>query len=167
MEELRAVWPDETLRQRMLMEELARSLKPKRALAPARKRRVAKAKTRKDEWAQIREAVLERANGVCEHCRAPKDRLAADHMFSGNGRRLSLQSKFTVWGLCFHCDQRKTRNDPDASFWLRAFVIHAERLENKVRDAGLDADALGYRGAAYIAAKRLSSLTIQKEAGSR
>lgn len=133
------------------------ALKPKRSVAPARELRVSQKEERRKEWEVVRSAVLERAAGVCEGCGAQPDRLAADHMFGGAGRRVSLESKFTVWALCFTCDQAKTANRPDAVLWLQWFIRHAK---HRMARAGQLAEANGYCSAADIAQARLDALEL-------
>lgn len=126
------------------------ALKPKRSLAPARKRREAKKKTHREEIGAIREAVLQRAKGVCEACNNTCGDLEVDHFFGGSRRR-SLQSETTCWALCPGCHREKTRNVPNASHWLTIFTIHASGYR--------------YERAATLARQRNDALRIQGRAG--
>lgn len=124
------------------------ALKPKRSVAPARKRRESKKKSHRDEMGAIRVAVLTRAGGLCEQCGTAQERLECDHFYGGSRRR-SEQAVETVWALCHYCHRSKTRNEPSASFWLERFINHSATY--------------GYPTGPAL--KRLESLHIQGRAG--
>lgn len=139
-----------------LQASLDRAITPKRAAAPARKRRVAKRASHREEMAGIREAVLERADDHCEACRSRTGMaLQVDHMFGGSGRRRALQSVETCWALCNLCHHAKTNSVPDAASWLESFVKHCARHHGT-----------GYAKAAVMAQARLESLQLQGRTGS-
>lgn len=132
---------------------------------PARERRKAKQVTKRETWAQIRDAVLDRAGGQCEGGVAGqvhKGMLSVDHMFGGSGRRQALQSKFTCWALCARCHWLKTENKPDAPFWLWAFVNHCAVQASPFGDMAED-EPSGYSHAASIAKARLEALQTQSQ----
>lgn len=120
-----------------------------------------------EEWAQIRAEVLKRAAGKCEHCDIGTPMFSeADHFLGGSGRRLSLQSVYTVWNLDPMCHWEKTNSRPNAAFWLKSFIAHCERYSH-ASDRWAPGNADGYRHAASIAQARLDSLTIQGRAVAR
>lgn len=72
---------------------------------------------------EIREAVFERADGICEGCH-DENAHAMDHHF---GRGKEPQSVANCWALCAECDFRKTNNTPSAAWWLETFIAHCEK----------------------------------------
>ena len=79
--------------------------------------------------AGLHEKLATRANGVCEACgwefgTSPALRPEADHFF---GRAKSEEAEDTVWLLHGRCHRAKTDSEPSTSFWLRRFLVHAER----------------------------------------
>ncbi len=136
-----------------LLRLVEQAMAPKRSAAPAKKRAAAKKKTRREEWQEIRAAVFERAGGRCECCGRTMP-LTADHFFGGHGRRLTLQSIFTVWALCLSCDREKTRNLPSAMAWLARFRIHCFNQRGD-----------GYDTASEIAHRRQDALEMTGRAG--
>ena len=72
---------------------------------------------------EIREAVFERAGGLCEACEFSRS-LSMDHYF---GRGKEPQSVANCWALCLKCDREKTENKPSASYWLANFIAHCEK----------------------------------------
>jgi hypothetical protein len=96
------------------------SLKPKRSVVAAKKRKVAKKKTKREETSEIREAVMKRADGRCEHCGQLAERLELDHFFSRRGE----QSERTCWAMAPLCHKSKTNWTGSADFWLRLFADH-------------------------------------------
>lgn len=84
----------------------------------ARARKEGRAATHRDETGRIREAVLQRAAGVCENCGARTADVAhLDHWLGGSGRRRPMQAVETTWLLCAMCDYSRTHNLPSAAFW--------------------------------------------------
>jgi hypothetical protein len=69
--------------------------------------------------------LVARASGKCEcGCGTNISPAEADHVF---GRAKSEESEQTVWLLSPSCHYAKTRNHPDASTWLRRFIVHAKQ----------------------------------------
>ena len=131
--------------------EINRALTPKRSAAPAKKLRAAKKATRKEKTANVRFLVMERAGFRCESCGVslPLGGLELDHVFGGANRR-ALETPETCMALCHACHVSKTRNSPDAAYWLRAFIRHCKKH--------------GYLHAEMLAEKRLGALEIQGRA---
>lgn len=102
-------------------------------------------KTKREGRAEVRLAVMERANGSCEYCRADSllSDLELDHMF-GQARSESLE---TCWALCRYCHREKTNNRPDAEFWLREFITHC--------------GTFGYSAAAERAKRRITFVSTR------
>lgn len=149
-----------------LLMALDAALKPKRAAAPARKRRVAKTKATRNEWAAIREAVLERASDFCEACgHFTGLALQVDHFLGGSGRRRALQSVATCWGLCNLCHRDKTNNRPNAGHWLTAFSDHCKEFADLAAVRGNGGERDGYVEAQRLAEARFESLWLQGRAG--
>lgn len=132
--------------------------------------------SRREETAAIREACLQRANGVCE-CGCGRAVIAdpafanldnkaeLEHPFSkGKGARLP-QSVETCWILRADCHRERTNNRPDAATWWRKFIAHCikrfeERFEESVA-AGTAADT-NYSGVALgEARKRLAFVEVR------
>jgi 5-methylcytosine-specific restriction endonuclease McrA len=149
-----------------LRAELRQALKPKRAVKAAKTRRTAKATIRRDAWAEVREAVVQRALGDCEACECPIYGPAeVDHFFGGNGRRRSLESVATCWALCADCHWLKTRNDPSAAYWPKRFAEHCMEVAGALASRGAETERINeYLGAAAMARTRLESLQIQGRA---
>ena len=114
-----------------------------RALRPSPKKRLAKAKNRKEklsdrrahnaETAEIRAAVVERCrtnDGLCE-CGCGRQVLfgAEDvgHLDHVEGRVRIPQSVESTWLLHYVCDARRTVNDGGAESWLQKFLNHCQR----------------------------------------
>lgn len=128
--------------------ELEAALKPKRSVKLARARKAVKAKTKREETAEIRAAVMKRADGACEACRRlfTEDMPGQmDHMFS----RREPQTERSCWALCFGCHKIKTLNSPSAEAWLRGFWGHALKH--------------GFREEAERARRRLESIRTMAE----
>lgn len=117
------VWPEprEVTELRAALAKLSRS-RPRKAAA--QKVKTAKRKTRREETAEIRAAVMERADGYCEAC-PMRDLLPLelDHAFGRRGE----QSHRTCWALCRWCHKSKTLNQPSAAEWLGRFISHCHR----------------------------------------
>lgn len=138
---------------RFIVDAVDFALKPKRSLAPAKKRREAKKKAHREETGAIRAAVVKRADNTCEACRSQFrafDYFAMDHFFGGSGRRRAMQRPETCWLLCRDCNHLKTFNDPSAAAWIERFITHAERH--------------GYTREAEMASARLDALKLQGRA---
>ena len=152
---------------RALIAQVEHALKPKRSARPARERREAKQAAEDGEWRLIKSQVFGRAAGRCEHCGAtgPLGMLDPDHFLGGNGRRKTMQSKFTVWVLCRLCHDEKGANHPSAAAWLTRFIVHARARAAEAFDRGNEGDANGYEAAASIAQARLESLELQNRGG--
>lgn len=113
-----------------LAEELLRAMEPKRSVKAAKVRKTAKKRTKKEETAEIREALLARAGGVCE-CGCGEQlegssfhwRAEMDHFFPKARTRQTVK---TCWLVAAHCHRMKTANDPDAAYWLEKFASHCE-----------------------------------------
>lgn len=105
--------------------ELAAALKPKtrKPWATLKKDKAKKKRTKRDETAEIRAAVMKRADGRCEHCGTHFQRLELDHAF---GRR-GPQSERTCWALSPYCHKSKTNWTGGAAFWMAIFADHCER----------------------------------------
>lgn len=147
---------------RRLRVDIAACLKPKRAAAPARKRRESKRATHREETAGIREAVMARAGERCECCGGYTSAPEMDHFFGGNGRRRALQSVETCWGICWTCHVAKTKNSYGPTWALERFIRHCARQEKRA----LSPEQLGgWVQAKALAAARLSSLEAQRRAG--
>jgi hypothetical protein len=130
--------------------------------APTRAAKAAKKQSKKERTAEVRGAVLRRAQDrcraslgiddtVCENCGAFGGLLEMDHM---RGRARS-ESVATCWMLCGGpdgCHDRKTRNLPSAGFWLEAFVRHCDRYAHWGPE---------YGDAAREASKRLAFVTTR------
>lgn len=105
---------------------LKAAMSPKRSVVASRKRKDSKKKTKREETAEIRAAVMKRAaGGWCEAGRdeCPPPSLELDHFF---GRR-GPQSERTCWALCWRCHKDKTSNFPSAGEWLRRFIDHCQK----------------------------------------
>lgn len=99
-----------------LIASIDSALRPKRSVAPARKRRVAKKKTRKEETALLRAAVFARADNKCEVCGAEATDL--EHAF---GRVRAKQSTSNCLALCRPCHVARTNSRPSAAFWWEKY----------------------------------------------
>lgn len=76
---------------------------------------------------RLRAAVFARAKELCEcgcgrYVNAEEGRL--DHFF---GRAKAKESESNCWALTVFCDERKTRNEPSAAYWLKKFIAHADK----------------------------------------
>ncbi len=117
------------------MKELERAMEPKRSIKPARIRKEAKKKTKKEEAAEIRDLVLERADGFCESCLInfdPDLRPGELDHFWGRGKE--RQRVENCWALCRGCHRAKTDNIPTRNYWLTGFALHCES-HGYMRDA--------------------------------
>lgn len=102
------------------------SLSP-RPKSSAVKKREARNRSKAKDTKAIRAAVMERADGRCEHCGWAFQSFnpgELDHAF-GRARAESVE---TCWALCRDCHRQKTNNDPSAAHWLEAFAELAEGL---------------------------------------
>lgn len=131
-----------------------RALAPKRSVKAAHKRKAEKDSSARQEWIDLRIKVLERADGRCEKCGAT-GALEVDHMFGRGGGRKSLQSIYTCWALCFACHRAKTRSEPSAADWLKAFIAWA----------AYQSPGYGYGHACDIARKRLDFIEARSQLG--
>lgn len=99
--------------------------RPKRSVKLARSRKAAKKRTKKQEAADIRGAVMKRADGRCEcgcgELAHPWDPLELDH-FRGRGRSETVES---CWALRASHHKKKTLSEPSAAYWLKSFINHA------------------------------------------
>ena len=86
------------------IQELEAALKPKRSVAPARKRKAAKAKTRKEETSEIRAAVFARAHDTCEACEC----VDATDLHHALGRKNARQHANNCLALCRGCHESFT-----------------------------------------------------------
>lgn len=70
----------------------------------------------------VRQAVMERADGRCEACgQWFGERLQCDHAF---GRKHAEETVRTCWALCPTDHQAKTLNEPSRIHWMWQFAIH-------------------------------------------
>lgn len=125
--------------------EKAQSAAPASA-RPAPVRRKPKPKEKRQATADVRAAVLERANGLCEcGCARPFVLRGPelDHFF-GRARSESVES---CWVLRSDCHHRKTNNVPNAAVWLEKFRAHCVHYNywDEAKKAG--------RRLAYVEAK--------------
>lgn len=107
--------------------EMRRALKPKKSVKASRVRRETKRLTKREETAEIRKAVMRRAEFQCECCGAVATSLMPlelDHFW---GRGKAQQTECNCWALCHHCHHDKTNNAPSAAHWLREFAMHAQK----------------------------------------
>ena len=117
------------------VDELRAALKPKRSVAPARKRKAAKAKTRKEETSEIREAVFARAGGHCECGCGGQDGPGMPLTFANQpgeldhfwGRGKAQQTVENCWALSRLHHRAKTLGIPDRAGWISAFIRHCEK----------------------------------------
>jgi 5-methylcytosine-specific restriction endonuclease McrA len=149
---------------RRMLEELDSALKVKKSVRASRVRRETKKKTRKEKWAEIREAVLRRSHGLCEcGCGDEYERLEVDHFFGGNGRRKALESVETCWALSPNRHWQKTQNlDPETD--LREFIAHCNDHAGRNAQTNLPM-AHRYAEAAEMARARLEALQLQGRTG--
>jgi 5-methylcytosine-specific restriction endonuclease McrA len=101
------------------MDAIDAALKPKRALRPARARRVLKKKTKKEQTSEIRAEVFARAFGACEMCGAPATEL--EHAF---GRVRVPQAVSNCLALCRGCHVARTNSRPSALYWWTKYAAH-------------------------------------------
>jgi 5-methylcytosine-specific restriction endonuclease McrA len=135
------------------VDELRASLapKPKKTL-PFKSRKAVtatKKRSKRDETAEIREAVMARASNRCEcgcglqfegdFWRSYANEAELDHMF---GRGRAKQSVRNTWALARACHRRKTLNTPSAAHWLNLFIAHAEK-HGYSEEAGMATRLLG------------------------
>lgn len=111
--------------------------------APRRAEKRRKAAAHRAEMAQIREAVLLRAKGRCEHCGGVTLHMELDHQWGGAGRRREHQSIATCRLLCSPCHRAKTANEPSRERWIESWREHCAR-----HGYSPDAPGLRKRGAA-------------------
>lgn len=107
---------------RRAREELEAALKPKRSKAPARARREAKRKTKRELFDAIKRQVFARSGGKCELCGV---RVASDphHVF---GRVRVPESVSNVIAVCRRCHDAITQSKPSAAHWQREQIHHLE-----------------------------------------
>lgn len=137
--------------------ELRASMAPKKFVKAAKARKATKKASKRDETAAIREAVMKRADNHCEcgcgylfkgsNWLSYANEAELDHFFP-KGR--TKQTVKTCWALTRACHRLKTDNKPDAAFWLRRFICHAENHD--------------YAAEARLARGRLESLELTAEA---
>lgn len=139
--------------ERRALAELRAAMAPKCSVKFAVKRKAAKRKTKKQETAEIREAVFVRAEGRCE-CRCGRvfglDPGEMDHFFP-KGR--TPQTVRTCWALASSCHRAKTKNFPDAGTWLRLFSAHCA--------------SHGYAAEMLKAQNRLEALELSRQSEAR
>jgi hypothetical protein len=109
------------------VEAIDRALSVRKGSTQRRAAKREKKKTKRDETAAIREAVLERAGDQCEFIYPSGDRCShfaeeMDHFFS----RRNGQSVSSCWGLCGAHHRLKTDNSPSAAYWLESFIDHCQ-----------------------------------------
>lgn len=113
-----------------LAEDLKRYVKAPKKTLPGVSKSVAKrlkVQTRQLTSAQIRAAVMRRADGRCEACTGPLGLSGVwDHWLGGSGRRKALESVETTWALCAYCNHQRTDNIPSAKHWNRRFQTHCD-----------------------------------------
>lgn len=102
---------------------------------------------------RVAEAVLERANGRCEHCGKPfggslEDKVELDHFFS---KARAPESVENVWALRGFCHRLKTDSFPSSATWLMHFILHGRKH--------------GYLEAVERAQKRLEFVNARTELG--
>jgi hypothetical protein len=80
--------------------------------------------------ARVYAAVMARADGVCE-CGCGQsfgstifDRATCDHFFS---RAKAPEDEAHCWALRADHHRAKTDSEPTVSFWLKRFLVHAEK----------------------------------------
>jgi hypothetical protein len=105
--------------ERRWLEAIDLALKPRRSLKPARQRRAEKKKTKKEETAEIRAAVFERAKGLCEMCGTFATDL--EHAF---GRVRVPQKVSNCLAICRPCHRARTNNQPSAEHWWKRYAAH-------------------------------------------
>lgn len=109
-------------------EDLRIAMKPKRSLAPARKRAKAKVLSKRAKTRAVRDLVFERAGDFCE-CGCGRsfggfDGVKTMDHFEGIARSETLE---TCWGLRWSCHQRKTAQSPNRHAWLNRFIEHCHK----------------------------------------
>lgn len=136
--------------------EVERALRPSQKKKLVRKAnkaaRETKAKTKREARADIREAVLKRADGRCEACATgftPLNSAELDHFF-GKARSEAVE---TCWALCRQCHAEKTDNEPSAADWLQYFVSHCGQF--------------GYVSAAMWAKRRAAFVSVRSALSER
>lgn len=139
------------------LDNLRSSLAPKKFVKASRARKAAKKKTKKEETAEIRAAVMKRADGMCEcGCGCPLSGTAfngiaeLDHFFPKGRTKQSIR---TCWALRRACHQAKTLNHPSPDSWLARFIRHCERN--------------GYPVEGSIALRRLDALALSRQSTER
>lgn len=123
--------------------ELQRLLTPRRAAAPAKKRRAAKKATKAEETRRIRAVVFHRARNLCEACGGMATDL--EHML---GRKVP-QTTANCAALCRACHRDRTDGRPSYGHWWRLYrEIWLGRGEaGLAREAERKADAADMRRA--------------------
>lgn len=99
-------------------EELRAAMKPKPAVKSAERRRSAKRATKKEETADIRAAVMERAGGACEICGAHETNLSPLELHHALGRVRARQAAENCLASCRSCHRNITENRPSADVVL-------------------------------------------------
>lgn len=108
-------------------EELARSMKPSPAVVANRKRRETKKKLHNQDTAHVRDAVQERARGLCElHSWVCEKGAAGEEMHHALGRKVA-QSEANCVLLCRDCHEEITLNR-DRLGWLHIQATFFGRL---------------------------------------
>jgi 5-methylcytosine-specific restriction endonuclease McrA len=108
--------------------ELRAALKPKRSVVAARARKASKRRTKKEETAEIRAAVMARADGVCEMCSTARP-LQLHHAF---GRVRVRQATSNCLGICDCCHHDLTNNEGGAAHcWEKVGDTFASLCEHE------------------------------------
>jgi 5-methylcytosine-specific restriction endonuclease McrA len=114
---------------RFLLHRLGKPSKKGKSCS-AKARKTAKAVQHRGSTASIREAVMQRAAGKCEHCGGefyPWDAPEMDHFMGGGGRRRQAASIETCWLLHRFCHLNRTNNYPTAAYWNGSFARHCQK----------------------------------------
>lgn len=106
---------------------LSKSPKKREATKARRQRRESTVKTKRDQTAEVRAAVMARACNQCEVCSwVPRSlELELHHAF---GRVRVKQAPENCLALCRECHARLTRNEPSAAHWWLKVATAFERL---------------------------------------
>jgi hypothetical protein len=125
---LKSLKKDGSFKQRSAAQWLLFRLeKPKKGLKEAAKRRAVKRADHAEETSAIRQAVMFRSAGLCEHCEdtfTDMNPAEMDHWLSGIGRRRQKQSIETCWMLCRPCHRVRTAYP---ELWNGMFQAHCEK----------------------------------------
>lgn len=108
-------------------DELRKALAVKPAVRERKKLKAAKKAEKRDETAEIRAAVVKRADGRCEcgcDTFVTEETGELDHFF---GRGKVRQTERNTWLLSRECHRAKTNNSPSRAAWLNRFIAHCDR----------------------------------------